>query len=83
MQLIFMDTELFRAVFAAQVIVCLCRETFGMPVERDLPADHQDQGHKQQAPQIAASYKEQRREHHRIIPVVDPADAAAFVLKEP
>ena len=54
-----------------------------MPVEGDLPSGHQRDGHGQEAPRIDMLHKEERREHHGIVPVIDPAGAAALVLHEP
>ena len=54
-----------------------------MPVERDLPPYQKREGKNEKAPCIEPLYKEQRREHHGIVPIVDPARAAAFVLHEP
>ena len=54
-----------------------------MPVESDLPADHQDQRLGQKSPGERVLDKEQRCEHHRKIPVVDPAGAAALILQKP
>ena len=82
-QLFFMGAELFRAVFAVQVFVRRLGEALGSAVERDLPAEQQKHGHSQKRPGIETFDEEKRCEHHRVIPVIDAAGAAAFVLQEP
>ncbi len=49
----------------------------------DFPFCQQDKGENEQAPCIRRSDKHKRCEHHGIIPVVNAAAAAAFVLHEP
>ena len=75
-----MHTELFRTVSAFQVTVGILREPLRMPVKGYLPSDQQSYRQKQKAPRIDPSYKEQWRKHHGIIPVIDPAGSAAFIL---
>ena len=49
----------------------------------DLPADEQRDGKYKEPPGIRFHHKEERCEHHRIIPVVDPAGTAAFIFQKP
>ena len=79
-ELFFMRAEFFGAVCAVQIGVRLIRKILRMPVECYLPADEQDQRKCEQTPAVRRLYKKQRREHHGIIPVVDTAGTAAFVL---
>ena len=54
-----------------------------MLVKCDLPSYEQCDGQRKKPPGIRLHDKEERREHHRIVPVVDPACAAAFIFQEP
>ena len=54
-----------------------------MKVERDLPPYEQSDRQYQKAPCVCLADEEQRCEHHRKVPVIDAASAAAFVLQEP
>ena len=78
-----MAAQLFGAIRAAEVIVCGVREPFGMPVERHLPPNEQRDGQRQQAPGIGLCHEKQGREHHGVVPVVDPARRAALVFQKP
>ena len=78
-----MSTQFFRAVFALQILIGLFGKPLGVPVECDLPPDQKCNGQSKKAPEITAPDKEQRGKHHCIVPVIDPAYGAAFVLHEP
>ena len=52
-------------------------------IKRDLPPYEQGDRQHQKAPCVRLTDEEQRCEHHREVPVVDAACAAAFVLQEP
>ena len=78
-----MFAELFCTIPALQVIVCAFRESLRMPIKRDFPSKEQRNGYRQQTPGILFPNKEQRCKHHGIIPIVDPANAAALVLHKP
>ena len=81
-QLFLVRAELLSAVAALEIRVGVLGESFRMSVERDLPSYQQGDRKHQQAPRIRLADKEQRK-HHREIPVVDAARAAAFVFEEP
>ena len=78
-----MRAEFLRAVPALKVIVRVLGEPLRVPVKCDLPPDEQRKGKNEKAPCIELLDKKQRCEHHGVIPVVDPARAAALVLHEP
>ena len=82
-QLFFMAAQLFRAVFTLQVIVRVFRKTFREAEEGDFPPEEQDDGGGKKTPRIELSDKEERREHHGVIPVIDSASAAALVFQKP
>ena len=82
-QLFFMAAQLFRAVFTLQVIVRVFRKTFREAEEGDFPPEEQDDGSDKKGPRIELSDKEEGREHHGIIPVIDSACAAALILQKP
>ena len=75
--------EFFLTVCAVQIGVRPFGKPFRMPVKGDLPAEKQDQGEGEQTPAVGSPDEEQGSEHHGIVPVVDPAGAAAFVFQEP
>ena len=78
-----MGTQFFRTIAALQIIIRIFRKPFRMQVKCNFPANQKcDRQHKQ-APGISLSDKKQRSEHHCVIPVVDPALAAAFVFHKP
>ena len=52
-------------------------------MQSDLPSRQQYQGHDKETPGVSIRYKHKWSEHHGIVPVVDPADAAAPVLENP
>ena len=76
-QLFFMAAQLFRAVFTLQVIVRVFRKTFREAEEGDFPPEEQDDGGGKKTPRIELSDKEERREHHGVIPVIDSASACS------
>ena len=78
-----MDAEFFCAVGAFQISVRVFGETLRILKERDFPSDEQRYCQEQKAPCQNASDKEQRSKHHCVIPIVDSAGTAAFVLKKP
>ena len=82
-QLFLMEAQFFRAIAALEDNLCNLRKPFGMQVECNFPADQQCDRQYEQAPRIFLSHKKQRSEHHGIVPVVDPALAAAFVFHKP
>ena len=82
-QLFFVGAQFFRAVFTLQIIVCVFRKTFRKTEKGDFPSEEQDDGSGKKGPRIKLSYKEEGREHHGIIPVIDSACAAALILQKP
>ena len=78
-----MGAEFFRAVFAVQEFIGFFREIFRMAEEGDLPSEHQGKGQYQKAHRVWIPDKKQGCEHHRVIPVVNAAGAAAFVFQKP
>ena len=54
-----------------------------MQVKCYFPTEKQDHGHYQETPCIPPLHKKERGKHHGVVPVVDPAGAAAFILQEP
>ena len=77
-----MPAEFLRTAGAGHVSVGVLRKPFRMQEEGDLPDRKQDDSDPQQAPCIKPRHEEQRREHHREIPVVDPAGYAAPAFEE-
>ena len=78
-----MGTELLSAVFTVKAAVCHRRKTFRMQVKGYFPAEHEDQRHNQKRPRIGFPDEKERSKDHGIVPIVDPAGAAAFVFHKP
>ena len=68
---------------AGEAGVGLFEKALGMQAEGELPNEQQQEGKSQKTPCIQARQKDERGEHHGIIPVVDAAASAAFVLHKP
>ena len=83
LQLLFMHAEFFGAVGAFKISVRVLGKTLGILKKRNLPPDEKRYCQEQKAPCQNASDKEQRSKHHRIIPIVYSARAAAFVFEKP
>ena len=83
LELLFMMTELFLTVPALRVSVRPVRKPLGMHVQGDLPSRQKHQRHSKKTPSVSIRYKNEWREHHGIIPVINPTDTAAPVLKNP
>ena len=77
---LFEFADLVFTVFAFQRIVGPLPELFRMFEQRDLPAQHQRNAGKEQAPGEEVTDKQHRREHHKIAPVEDAAVDTAAVL---
>ena len=82
-KLLFMMTQLFRAVQTVQTSIGGDGETFGITVDYIFPPCQQDQCQPQQAQAIPAADKNHRCPHHGKIPVVNAACGAAAVLHKP
>ncbi len=78
-----MRTELFGTIDAVQIPVGILRKPLRITVKSDLPSRQQRYGQHQKAPGIRLLHKKQWRKHHRIVPVINTARAAAFILKKP
>ena len=75
--------QLFLTVFAGKASIGMIGKALGVAAQRDLPAHQKQQRHSHQTPCIAFRDKDQRREHHREIPVIDPANGAASIFHDP
>ena len=82
-QLLLMYAEFFGAIGTFKISVSVLGKTLGILKERNLPPDEKRYCQEQKAPCQNASDKEQRSKHHCVIPIVDSAGTAAFVLKKP
>ena len=82
-ELLFVVTELFRTRCTGQAGVGVDGKPFRESAEGDFPAYKQQERKSKQTPRIQVWDEHQRREHHGIIPVVDPAVAAASVFHKP
>ncbi len=78
-----MHTELFRTIGTMQILIGILGKSLGMQPDRELPLNHNNQRKSQQPPGKDSRDKKQWRKHHRIIPVIYSAAAAASVFKEP
>ena len=78
-----MGAELLATVLAAKIAVRVLREAFRMTEKSNLPACQKRNGKRQETPCVAFLDKEQRREHHGIVPIVDAAGGTALVFQEP
>mgnify|MGYP003440958300 CR=1 FL=1 len=78
-----MVAQLLLTVHTGQTLVALLIKPLGMAVIDALPNDQQHQGQPQKTPCIERGDKQQRREHHGVVPVIDAAAAAAFILHKP
>ena len=54
-----------------------------MQIESKLPANQQRHRQREQAPGVVSPHEEEGSEHHSVIPVINSADATAFVLHKP
>ena len=82
-QLFLVYTKLLRAVLASKIAVGVLRKTLRMSEKGDFPSHQQDYRQCQQTPCIGFLNKEQRREHHGIVPVVYATSATTFVFQKP
>ena len=82
-KLCFVVTQLFFTVFAVKTSICLGRKAFGMSAICDLPSDKQKNSASEKAVGIESRYKNERREHHREVPIVYSAGGTASVFHEP
>ena len=82
LELLFMVTQLFRTAGAGETLVGGLGEAFRIPPQQIFPLNEQSQRNAQQAPGVEVGDKQQRREHHGEIPVVDAAGGAAAVLHQ-
>ena len=78
-----MDAKFLGTILAAEIAVGILRETFGVPEKRDLPSSQQRHRECQQAPCVGLLHKEQRSEHHGVVPVIDATGAATLVFQKP
>ena len=76
-------TKFLGAIRASQIAVGVHRKALGMPKKSYLPTCQQRYRECQQAPGVRLLDKEEWREHHCVVPVVDAAGAAAFVFEKP
>ena len=82
-KLFFVGAELFFTVGAGKALVGRLIEPLRVAVVSNLPFDEQGQPQSAQTPGEKAGNKQQRREHHGIVPVIDATGDAAFVLQNP
>lgn len=82
-QLLFVMTQLLLAVPARE----RCIGRFGKPFRRsmqpDFPADKEDQGHTKKTPGEWMRNKQKRREHHKKVPVINPAIRTTSIFHHP
>ena len=81
--MLFVVAELFRTMRAGEASIGRLGKALGMQTEGDLPHEQKQQGKPQKTPCVNARQKDERGEHHGVIPIVDAAGAAAFVLHKP
>ena len=79
---LFEFADLIFAVFALQRVVGALPELLRVLEQRDLPAQHQHNAGKEQAPGEEVADEQHRCEHHEIAPVEDAAVHAAAVLDD-
>lgn len=73
----------FIAIFAGKARIGRLRKALGIETKGHLPANKKEQRDGEQAPCDKVRHYKKRREHHCIIPVIDPTAGAAFVLQKP
>ena len=78
-----MLAELLLTICAGETAVCFLSKALRMSFQRDLPANEQQQRKTEQTPCIESGNKQERREHHCVIPVIDPAGRAAAIAHHP
>ena len=81
-KLALMVAELFLAMRAGEALVGLLIEALGMQMRRDLPEDEKQKRNAEKPPREIMRNEDKRREHHRVIPVVNTARRTAFILHE-
>jgi len=74
--------ELVGAVDALKGCVGLLKKAFRIEENAQFPDQEDGNGQSKKTPGVEAFYKEQRREHHQMIPVEDAACGAAAVLHQ-
>ena len=82
-KLLFVLAKLFFTVGAAEISVGFFRESLGGTIERQFPPERQYECRAEKHPAVPSLDEEQRRKHHGIVPVVDPACGAALIMQEP
>ena len=78
-----MRTELFRAILAVQVSIRRLREPLWESEKGNLPPRQKRYGNHQKTPGISLVHKKQGSKHHGIIPIINTAGTAAFILQKP
>ena len=78
-----MLTKLLFAVRTGKATVGRLAKAFRVSINRNLPANEQQQRQSQQAPRVKPGNKQERRKHHCVIPIINPAGRAAAISHHP
>ena len=79
----FVTAQFFAAIATGKGGICLLVKPFGMDAAEDLPYQQEKHCHCEKTPGIKIIYKDKRRKHHGIVPVVYAAASAALVFHHP
>ena len=77
-----LSTQLVRAVFALKCVIGHFPEPGRMDEHSQLPYHHYQDSNTQQSPCEKSRNKQERREHHEVIPVEYPACGTALIAQE-
>ena len=78
-----MLAKLFLTIATRQAAIRVFREPFGIETVQQFPLQQEKQGHAENAPTPSVHKENERREHHRIIPIIDTAIGTAFAVQYP
>ena len=76
----FVMAELFLAISAGKAGVRLFKKSLGVEDDKHLPEDKKKHRYAKERVGINARDKDERGEHHSVVPVVYTAGAAALIL---
>ena len=82
-QLPFVMAELFLAMGTGEAFIRSLVKALGMQPCGKLPNEQKEKRNAEKPPRVIMRNKDQRREHHGVIPIIDAAAATAFILHKP
>ena len=83
LKLLFMAAKLFLTARAIKTFICACGKSLGMHLIRYLPSEKQKERTSEERIGVYARDKDEGREHHCEIPIINSARCTATVLHKP